>query len=68
MADAKDWLPIDTARPNGSRIVVGYWHKGHWVLRVARADTVGNMVRWLTEPGSMHITPTHWLPVQPPLK
>lgn len=53
------WKEIKTA-PKDGQIVVGYYHKGKWVKRLARLDRETCVHRWLTVPGDIHIDPTYW--------
>lgn len=56
------WRPIDTAPRDGKPLVVGYWHKGKWVYRLAREFGLGHERLWYTCPGELRIHPTHYAP------
>lgn len=70
LAIVGEWQPIegdaDTSKPpwDGARVLVGWWHQGLWVPRLARFNE--HVAKWHQMPGAHVIMPTHWRPLPEP--
>lgn len=58
------WMPIETAPRDGTRVLV-YIEGGGLYWRII-ARTLDESGGWYTDPGKHHVQPTHWQPIPAP--